>query len=401
MRECNTHERSGSWLSAVLVVYGCAVAAASLPAEVDNAALLYYQAGFACPTPTDVRSFNAVLGGAEPNDPVREFLTWQSTQETLRRVEAATQIPRCNWGIRLAQGDELNVPASAQFQRLANLLAVQGRTLAYDGKHRRALEYSFMLRRFAAQMGDETPNMHQRSRSLDMNALANIRKILDLMPDDVETLVWLRGRLKEVRGTLWLPAKTLTGFRDHCISWLSHEYPNIGETWKQKVLGSTAEESVKMRIRDLTGQDLFTRGCESYDSFLKAALETIEGRGTYAEKDSALRKMESDIREHAIHGDPVGILVDSMYRPAGLVVSYYEDMVRHNANLNLTMIAVEVYLLKTKEGKLPTVLPANLLKDPFTGGDFEYGVTKNGFVLRYRTTRDRDEAVQAFDFTVR
>jgi hypothetical protein len=401
MRKCDAVQKGGWWSSAVTGVCVCAVVIAAPPKGVDNAALLYYQAGFACPTPEDVSSFNEVLGGAAPNERVREFLTWRSTQDAIGFVEAAVQIPRCDWGIRLAQGDDLNVPASAQLQRLANLLDVQARVLASDGKSRMAFERCLMLRRFAAQMGDETPNIHHRSRSLDISALRCIRSILSWMPVDAEALVWLQGRLQEAQGTLWLPAKTLTGFRDHCINWLAHEYPNTGVTWKEAMLSSIDDESVKQEIRGLTGDQLFRRACDSYDTFLKSALETIESNKPYAEKDAELRKMEADLHARGTHGDPVNMVVACMYNPAGLVVSYHEAMVRHAANFNLTTAAIEIYLAKARTGKLPTVLPTNQPKDPYSGKDLEYAMTKEGFVLRYRTTGDSGETIRPFEFTVR
>jgi len=43
---------------------------------------------------------------------------------------------------------------------------------------------------------------------------------------------------------------------------------------------------------------------------------------------------------------------------------------------------VEVYLALANAGQLPEKLPDHLPKDPFTGRDFIYEITDEGFALR-------------------
>ena len=387
--------------SVVALLHVCTVNIAAPSTSVDNAALLYYQATFVRPEAKDYRAFNHVLAGGDPNGQVREYFGRRATREAISLVEAATQTPRCDWGIRSFQGDELSVPASVQLQRLTNLLDVYARILAHDGRYRAALEKCLMIRRFANHMGSVTPNTHQSSKSFDTEALVSIKSILDRMPADAETLVWLQSRLKEVPGTLWQPAATLTGFREHCVNWLLHEHPDIGVSWKKMILSSTVDENVKKRIGNLTGDELFQRGCESYDVYLKSVLEIMDSDRPYAEKRAELRRMTADLRERGMQGDPVGILVDCMYNPTRVVVSYYESMVRHRANFDMTMVAIEIYLVKARTGQLPTVLPPDLPKDPYTGKDFEYMIINDGFELQYRTKGDIGETVRPFEFAVR
>jgi hypothetical protein len=385
----------------IAFVHMRAVAAAAPPTDVDNAALLYYQATFVRPEVKDYGSFNQVLGGADPNAQVREYFSWRGTRDVISLVEAATRIAHCDWGIRFSEGDELSVPASGQLQQLANLLDVYARVLACDGKYRVALEHCLMIRRFAKHMGNETPNTHHRSTSFDAQALASIKSILGRMPPDVDTLVWLRDQLREVQGTLWLPTQALTGFRNHCVNWLLHEHADIGATWRKAMLNSSIDEDVRKRIEPLTGDELFKRACESYNAFLKSALKLMEDGRPYAEKHAELRRMTADLHERGVRGDPISIVADCMYNPAGLVVSYYESMIRHAANFNITMAAIEIYLVKAKTGQLPTMLPANLPKDPYSANDFEYATTKEGFRLQYRSKGESGERVRPFDFAVR
>jgi hypothetical protein len=43
-----------------------------------------------------------------------------------------------------------------------------------------------------------------------------------------------------------------------------------------------------------------------------------------------------------------------------------------------------VYRIKATTGQLPENLPDGLPKDPYSGKDFEYQVTDEGFILRCR-----------------
>jgi hypothetical protein len=55
---------------------------------------------------------------------------------------------------------------------------------------------------------------------------------------------------------------------------------------------------------------------------------------------------------------------------------------RFKTHSNAIRAAIEVYLVKAKTGKLPDELPAGLPKDLFSGKDFEYEKTADGFILR-------------------
>jgi hypothetical protein len=61
----------------------------------------------------------------------------------------------------------------------------------------------------------------------------------------------------------------------------------------------------------------------------------------------------------------------------------FESQVWHTALVNNIRAAVGIYLIFAKTGRLPEKLPEHLPKDPFTGEDFIYRITDEGFVLDY------------------
>ena len=61
---------------------------------------------------------------------------------------------------------------------------------------------------------------------------------------------------------------------------------------------------------------------------------------------------------------------------------HYPFLIGHQAHTNGIKAAVEVYLTLAKTERLPEKLPDFLPKDPFTGRDFVYETTDEGFALR-------------------
>jgi hypothetical protein len=67
---------------------------------------------------------------------------------------------------------------------------------------------------------------------------------------------------------------------------------------------------------------------------------------------------------------------------------------------NAIKAAIEIYIVKAKSGRLPEELPANLPKDSFSGEDFEYEKTADGFDLRCGAKDlDKNEVYQ-YEFKV-
>jgi len=66
----------------------------------------------------------------------------------------------------------------------------------------------------------------------------------------------------------------------------------------------------------------------------------------------------------------------------------FTSQVGHTAWINSLKAAVELYLIIAKTGQLPEELPDDLPKDPYTGKDFLYERTDDGFVLACQSQSD-------------
>ena len=83
---------------------------------------------------------------------------------------------------------------------------------------------------------------------------------------------------------------------------------------------------------------------------------------------------------------------------------YYRLHVNGLAPAHAVQAAIRVCRVKAKTGWLPRKLPAGLPKDPYSGEDFEYRVTDEGFSLTCRVLAIRwsdDNKPRQFDFCVK
>ena len=62
--------------------------------------------------------------------------------------------------------------------------------------------------------------------------------------------------------------------------------------------------------------------------------------------------------------------------------------------------AIEIYQIKAATGKLPQKLPAGMPKDMFSGKDFEYSVTRGGFVLKCRAKNLKADKIEEYEFGI-
>ena len=71
-----------------------------------------------------------------------------------------------------------------------------------------------------------------------------------------------------------------------------------------------------------------------------------------------------------------------MFPPFGKsITGMFKIQIRQMSMINSTKAAIELYIILAKTGQLPQELPDYLPKDPFTGQNFVYEITDDGFVL--------------------
>jgi hypothetical protein len=389
----NNHNFRKLICSFIAIIFFCAFGAnaeVSLPAP-DNAALLYYQAMLLRPELDDTfLSFQSVLRGSDPNEMVRKYLNLPETRQAIRIAESASKILDCSWGIDRSQGLTL----LKEWRKLAFLLEVDARTFAVDGEYLTALEKCLSIRRFARHFNDENILGYLISMPIDFRSLRCIHYVLGSMSPDRDTLIWLQSQISTVQGAPPPPGRAYEISLNDDLQLLT-ERPDFFVTWRENISEKIEDESIRQEMLSLNDEEVLQEVKESYNRYLSSVNRIVGSDMPYQQKYLELKELEEELKNNSIV-DPFYYLWISL--PIN-IAQQHNIYVRGISNFNATRAAIEIYLVKAESGQLPEMLPANLPKDPFSGQDFEYEITSQGFILRCRE-EEIGEKVWEYELTV-
>ena len=378
-------------ITLMLAISGPSVFA--LPPDPDNAALLYYQAFLLYEQPDDsTRDLLKDLsqGNMEPNEKIIEYV--EGCHTSLELAMVASEIPMCNWGVRFSEGFAANMPFLAQARSLYFLIIADARILVDQGAHKEALSRCLAAKRIGQHMGDNMLISVLVAISIDKGANNCIRDILGSMPADVETLQWLKTQLATV------PTRALSV--NHAL-----------KLEREVALRTMRVENIDMLVEALTGagievsdemleavDEMSLAKCrEHYSNHMSEMQNILSATTTYAKKYRELEKLDGRVKTEV--EDNTDAALTAFLVPA--TAKAYNLSVMAQALNNATRTAVEVYIIKARTGKLPDVLPDDSPKDPFSGQDFEYQVTKDGFVLRCQAEDLDKNEIHQYEFKVK
>jgi transcriptional regulator CtsR len=273
-----------------------------------------------------------------------------------------------------------------------HLLAVDALTLAADGDYRAAINRCLTIHRLAEHI--PTDEMLLFSLTVDRTALFCIQRVLGSMPPDVEILTWLRGQLAAVSSTSQSLALALKMDYEF-MSIEMRKDPNTIARLIAHLAKNTSDKSAKKEILILTDDEVITRAQQSYAKYLDSVLRAIGSDMSYEKTYAEIKRLTDKLDEQA-NSDPVIILLLC----AEQVVRWYDLQVAHKARFNALKAAIEIYLETAKAGQLPDTIPNYLPKDPYSDKDFEYEMTKKGFLLRCRIKPIEEREVWQYEFKV-
>jgi hypothetical protein len=360
---------------ALFACLGPVTPAAAYPPDPDNAALLYYQAFLLVPQADD-RALadmlaNVANGTIAPNDQVKEYV--KKCRDAIDYAVAASALQHCNWGLRYSKGFSAAFPHLAQVRSLSRLVLAEARILAAQGEYRQALERCLATYRLAGHIGDEVLISFLVSVAVDTLADKCVTAILDQMPADTGTLTWLKGQLAATPAATLTASKAMALEREVALETLRPERMADLPGILAEPGGTNVEE-----IRKAINEPMLARARESYANYMGSALAILSGQTPYVESYAKLRELATQM-EQAAAKDPAMKLINAI---APAVTKMYVLQVRYKADFNALQAAVDVYLARTGAGRLPSSLPPAAPRDPYTGAEFKYEPTGNGFVLR-------------------
>lgn len=358
---------------------------ATVPQQ-GNAALLYYQAFLRRPEPNETVDYkmHTLSYGTKPDRQIRTYLG--QCMPVIEIVEMASRMPGCVWDVWPEQQQSW-ISLRRETIYLSEIVLGDSVTLASDEKYLVALERCLTVRRLARHLTgvSESYPAIPLSTICDERALCTIQYVLGVMPPNADTLTWFRGQLAVAEGA---PPDFPNRLQAYVKAYLNDIQTNSVRRAKQKnllveeVKGEQAKESVK----NLTDEQYLSRVGEVLQRLIDRIFQTVDSEMTYDEKHAQIHKIVNEPKD-ADSTDPVDrAILNLIGLPLvdvdGLADEWYAYQVRHQAHINGVKAAVEVYLIAAKTGELPGKLPDYLPKDPFTGRNFIYEKTDEGFALR-------------------
>lgn len=358
--------------------------AQALPPDPDNAALLYYQGFLSLPELSKEaidHIEDVAKGEIKPDDQVREDIS--KCNSAIHFADAGAKLPACNWGVEFSQGFDTLMPQLAQMRLMSFVLLADARVRAADGDYRAALERCIMTDTFAYHAGDDTFISYLVSLHVRYLAYSCIQDIIGRDAGDVEQLLWLKNELaKSMVNTLSLtrPIKfeieiTTDLMRPENIEKLA------------RVLADFDDKKISEIIRKADGKTL-EQGRRIYSERMNSMMSVLSTSMPYEEAHSQLKQLEGNFDQN----DPVSAAAKTFVPTVARIVTL---KTRAEAHANALKAGIEILLDHARKGRLGDTLPAELPKDAFSGKDFEYEKTKDGFILRCRgKDLDKDEINQ-------
>jgi len=348
----------------------------AFPPDPDNAALVYYQAFLLCEQ-ADEEGREALSdfarGQREVSAEIREHVARYRAAVEYGSVAAGMQ--QCNWGLRYSQGFSMQLPHLAPVRFLHWVMLSDARLHAADGDYRTALSRCLDVRRTAQHIGDDTLISMLVAVALDRSANARIRDFLPDVGADVETLEWLKNEMADMSGKLPSARRPVAYEREIAMDIMRPEkLDSLVEVFEGSGTELTDEQLA------MADEDFLRRNREYYSKFLTSLQTALGAPGSYEQRYRKLAEL-TDKMTRASAQDTAATLT-AMFAPG--LAKVYSHQVRAEANANATQAAVDIFIIRAKTGELPEELPADLPKDPFSGRDFEYERTDEGFVLRCR-----------------
>ena len=370
----------------IIIVFLSAVCAQAYPP--DNAAVLYYKAAMSYEVDDEMKNMLADLksGDIELNNKIREFVN--KNRLIIDTVLDATEVKNCDWGLDISQGADFLLPQLGSFRKLVYLIIADAKILAKDGDYQEALSRYMSLYKMANHINDRVFVCYLVGISI--HALANgcVTEIMSEMPQNTENLIKLKTQFYEIAGTPPSYKQALWGERDAMLMFMTPEYlPDV-------IRLCDINESCKEKYMSLDDSAL-EHNRNYFKNYYTSIIDAFEM--PYVQGYTTMKDLEKEMTKNCVN-DPDKILACTLLPAVNRIFSLTTRLATHN---NAIKAALEIYLIKAKTGTLPKSLPAGLPKDMFSGEDFDYEQTDDGFTLRCKGIEFGNNEIHEYKFKVK
>jgi len=334
------------------------------------------------------RIVNVARGGTKPDDQVRQDIG--KCGGAIHFAEVGSRLPACDWGVQYSQGFDLLMPQLAQVRLMNFVLAADAQILAADGDYKAALERCLIIDKFARHVGDDTLISYLVSIALHGFEYKRIQDIAGQAADDVELLKWLKNELAKSTINTLSPARPFKYEIE-----ITTELMQMKNVEKLAGVLCESDEKKMAQIARKVDAEILQKARQIYTERMNSAIKIWNTPMPYEQAHSQLKKSENDFDPNDPSAAAAGAFIPSIARIMTLKT-------RADAHANAIKAGVEILLDRAKRGRLADTLPAGLPKDAFSGKDFEYEKTKDGFILRCQgRDMDKKDEINQYEFKIK
>ncbi|HIJ53524.1 MAG TPA: hypothetical protein HPP66_10275 [Planctomycetes bacterium] len=358
----------------------------------DNAAVLYYRAFMLYEKPDNIGPslWDYWKGNIELNEKIEQYL--KKNRRIINIVLDAASVDHCDWGLDYSQGTEVLLPPLHKAREIFVLLAVDARMQSQRGDYRKALGRCMSIYRMARHLNERPIICYLVAAAINAANHRCMTLILSDMPQDIETLTWLRDELAEFDRQPYSVKPALRWKREAGIISMSLE--KIDNAVRSGLDDGPFKEQVLKKILEADKQ-FFDRNKAYWNKYMEAVQAAFDL--PYSQAYSKLKQLdEKPAKEFSKNPDAT---LTAACSPTWLKI--YTLSTRLGSHTNAIKAAIEIYIIKAKTGQFPDALPTGLPPDLFSSKDFQYEKTKDGFVLRCQGKDLARDVIHQYEFKVK
>ncbi len=369
----------------------------------NNAAILYYQAFLLCPD-RDSFSDEFIKFGYGSIDTTPELLQFNivTNKNLIQLFSRGTDIQQCEWLIQNQDiGNEIIPQIKKRIQALIPLIGADTRCCAINGDYIAAFDKCDTLLRFTKHIELLDRDYFLITEVINRTAFNCIGKILDIMPPNENNLTYVKNILTEEGNDIpQLFERIMYEQLESLMEKVSDI--DIKESIEEQPIKDTNYESYKKELLSMKNKDIVKLIHQELENYLNSIFETISKDNSYNQTYTKIQDIEKEYKKR-LENNPA---ITRGIKPAiegftQTISTLYTHNIRYISQFYSLKNAVDIYLIKARIGQLPKELPKGLAKDPYSGHDFEYILTSDGFKLCCKEKDINTKKYFEFEFKVK
>lgn len=342
----------------------------------DNAATLYNQAFAMLDQPDDAigeKLRELAKGKVEPTEETAGYV--RRHRNVVELIIKASQAADCDWGLDYSRGAAMEMPYLQRCRLAAWLTLADAQLLASKGQFKEALSRCVAAWKMSGHISKGPVICRLTGLSILHTAGECAADILAKLPRDLEILQWFSQCTDEMTQD----ARLFEDCLENDLALLSTYMTSDGaESSLRPGFVQWALAKLPKAVTEFAldyPEEFFKRNDAYWNDYVSAVRDAL--KLPYARAFSSFRKLAEKVARDSqtIDGAMTGVF-------GGDLSEVFIAEIRTRTFSNAVAAAVAVYLARTQTGKMPDSLPENLPKDLFSGENFRYEQTADGFVLR-------------------